>query len=320
MNYYCGIDLGGTNIAAGIVDEEYHILAAASAPTPRGVDGEALAEALARVVREAAAKAGISPAEMEWVGMGSPGYIDPARGINRFSGNLGLTDDPMAERLSRRLGGKRVYLANDANAAAYAEAIAGAARGAARSVTVTLGTGIGTGVILDGSDRGMAAEGGHMVICQDGEPCTCGHRGCWEAYASATALIAQTRRAMEEAPGSLLWQLCQGDPARVSGRTVFDARDAGDPTAAAVVERYLDYLACGVANLINLLEPDVVVIGGGISAQGEKLLEPLRRRVRELVYIPLMADRCRITAAQLGNDAGIIGAAFLGRQYQNSRA
>ena len=320
MNYYCGIDLGGTNIAAGIVDEEYRILAAASAPTPRGVDGETLSEALARVVREASAKAGISLAEVEWVGMGSPGYIDPARGINRFSGNLGLTDDPMAERLSRRLGGKRVYLANDANAAAYAEAIAGAARGAARSVTVTLGTGIGTGVILDGSDRGMAAEGGHMVICQGGEPCTCGHRGCWEAYASATALIAQTRRAMEEAPGSLLWQFCQGDPARVSGRTVFDARDAGDPTAAAVVERYLDYLACGVANLINLLEPDVVVIGGGISAQGENLLEPLRRRVRELVYIPLMADRCRIAAAQLGNDAGIIGAAFLGRQYQNSRA
>ena len=316
MNYYCGIDLGGTNIAAGIVDEEYHILAAASAPTPRGVDGEALAEALARVVREAAAKAGISPAEVEWVGMGSPGYIDPARGINRFSGNLGLTDDPMAERLCRRLGGKRVYLDYDANAAAYAEAIAGAAAGASRSVTVTLGTGIGSGIIINGSDQGIAAEAGHMVIAVDGEPCTCGHRGCWETYASATALIAQTRRAMEEAPDSLLWELCGGDPARVNGKTAFDARDAGDPAGTAVVERYLDYLALGVANLINLLEPEVLVIGGGISAQGEKLLEPLRRRVRRAVFVPRMADRCRIVTARLGNDAGIIGAAFLGRQYQ----
>ena len=315
MKYYCGIDLGGTHMAAGMVDEEYRILASASAPTPRGADGEALAEALARTAREAAALAGLPLEGAQWVGMGSPGYIDSARGVNRFSGNLNLTDDPMAERLSRRLGGMRVYLANDANAAAYAEFIAGAARGAARSVTVTLGTGIGTGVIIDGSDRGMAAEGGHMVICLDGEPCTCGHRGCWEAYASATALIRQARRAMEKAPDSLLWQLCAGEPERVNGRLIFDARDAGDPCAAAVVERYLDYVAAGAANLVNLLEPDALIIGGGISAQGEKILEPIRRRIRELAYIPAMADRCRIAAAQLGNDAGIIGAAFLGRQY-----
>ncbi len=317
MSYYCGIDLGGTNMVAGIVDEEYRILASASAPTPHGVTGEELAEALARVAGEAASGAGIPLEAVEWVGMGSPGYIDPAQGVNLFSGNLGLTDDPMAEQLSRCLGGKRVYLANDANAAAYAEAIAGAAAGASRSVTVTLGTGIGAGIIIHGSDQGIAAEAGHMVIAMDGEPCTCGHRGCWEAYASATALIAQTRRAMEENPDSLLWELCGGDLKKVNGKTAFDAKDAGDPTGTAVVERYLDYLACGVANLINLLEPEVLVIGGGISDQGEKILEPLRSRVRKAVFVPRMADRCRIVTAQLGNDAGVIGAAFLGRQYQD---
>lgn len=311
MKKYCGIDLGGTNIAVGIVDEEYHILTTASAPTPKGVDGVTLAAAIAKVVREAAAKAGLTVEELGGVGMGSPGYIDPERGVNRFSGNLNLTDDPMAENLSRCLDGKPVRLGNDANVAAYAESIAGAARGSRRSVMVTLGTGIGVGIIIDGSDRGMAAEGGHMVIRMDGRPCTCGHRGCFEAYSSATALILQTKEAMEQHPESLLWELCGGDISKVNGKTPFDARDAGDAVAIAVVEQYLDYLALGISNLINLLEPDTVVIGGGICAQGDKLLIPLKERAKEMVYHPLFAERCRFAIAELGNDAGIIGAAGL---------
>ena len=176
---------------------------------------------------------------------------------------------------------------------------------------VTLGTGIGVGIIIDGSDRGMAAEGGHMVIQYNGRPCTCGHRGCFEAYASATALITQTQEAMAAHPESLLWKLCEGDIFKVNGKTPFDGRDAGDPTAIQVVEQYLNYLAFGVSNLINILEPDAMVIGGGICAQGEKLLVPLRERVRQMVYHTLFADRCRIAIAQLGNSAGIIGAAGL---------
>jgi glucokinase len=314
MKKYCGIDLGGTNIAAGIVDEEYHILASASAPTPKGVDGVTLAAAIARVAEQAAAKAGLTIAELDGVGMGAPGYIDSERGINRFAGNLGLTDDPMAENLSRCLGGMAVRLGNDANVAAYAESIAGAARGTRRSVMVTLGTGIGVGVIIDGSDRGMAAEGGHMVIRVNGRPCTCGHRGCFEAYASATALILQTQEAMEKHPESLLWELCGGDLEKVTGKIPFDGRDAGDATAIAVVEQYLDYLAFGISNLIDLLEPDAMVIGGGICAQGDKLLVPLRERARRMVYHPLFADRCKFAIAELGNDAGIIGAAGLAGQ------
>lgn len=311
MKKYCGIDLGGTNIAAGIVDEEYHILASVSAPTPKGVDGKTLAAAIAKTAREAAVKAGTTIGALDGVGMGAPGYIDSERGINRFSGNLGLTDDPMAENLSWCLNGVPVRLGNDANVAAYAESIAGASRGTRRSVMVTLGTGIGVGVIIDGSDCGMAAEGGHMVIRVDGRPCSCGHRGCFEAYASATALILQTREAMEKHPESLLWHLCGGDPGRVNGKTPFDGRDAGDAAATTVVERYLDYLAFGISNLIDLLEPDAVVIGGGICAQGDKLLVPLKERCREMVYHHLFADRCRFAIAELGNDAGIIGAAGL---------
>ena len=308
---YCGIDLGGTNIAVGIVDREYRILAKAGAPTPKGVDGKTLAAAIANVAGKAAANAGLTIDQVAGVGMGSPGYIDPERGVNHFSGNLDLTEDPMAQNLSDCLGGIPVRLGNDANVAAYAEYLAGASKGSRRSVMVTLGTGIGVGVILDGSDRGMAAEGGHMVIRHGGKHCTCGHDGCFEAYASATALIAQTREAMELHSDSLLWQLCGGDPDKVNGKTPFDGRDAGDTTAMAVVEQYMEYLAQGISNLINLLEPDTVVLGGGISAQGEKLLAPLRGLVRRMVYHPLFADRCKLAVAQLGNDAGIIGAAGL---------
>jgi len=311
MKRYCGIDLGGTKIAAGIVDEEHRILAAASAPTPKGVDGQTLAAAIAKVAEEAAKNAGLTIRELDGVGMGAPGYIDPVAGVNRFSGNLGLTNDPMAENLSRCLGGTPVKIGNDANVAAYAESIAGASRGSRRSVMVTLGTGIGVGIIIEGSDRGMAAEGGHMVIQYNGRPCTCGHRGCFEAYASATALITQTQEAMSAHPESLLWKLCGGDIFKVNGKTPFDGRDAGDPTAVEVVDQYLNYLAFGVSNLINILEPDALVIGGGICAQGEKLLVPLRERVRRMVYHPLFADRCRIAIAELGNSAGIIGAAGL---------
>lgn len=309
--YYCGIDLGGTNIAAGIVDRDYRILSTAAAPTPKGVDGKTLAAAIAKVAREAAARLGITLDDVAGVGMGSPGYIDPERGVNHFSGNLGLTEDPMAQNLSDCLGGKPVRLGNDANVAAYAEYVAGAARGSRRSVMVTLGTGIGVGVIIDGSDHGMAAEGGHMVIYYHGRHCTCGHDGCFEAYASATALITQTREAMQRHRESRLWQLCGGDLEKVSGKTPFDGRDAGDPTAIAVVEQYLEFLAYGISNLINIFEPDSVIIGGGISAQGEKLLAPLRELVHEMVYHPLFAERCKLAIAELGNDAGIIGAAGL---------
>lgn len=311
---YLGIDLGGTNIAAGIVDESYRIIGRRSTPTPKNATGDTLSDAMAQLVRDLLEEMNIDQRELPWVGLAAPGYIDSRLGVNRFAGNLcgGLTDDPMASNLESRLGIK-VYLGNDANAAAYGEAVAGAAKGAESSITVTLGTGVGGGIILPGAGGFVVGEVGHMVIRIDGEACTCGHNGCWEAYASATALIRQTRAAMKAHPESALWELCKGDPEKVNGKTAFDGRDLGDPTAIQVVDAYIGYVSCGIANLMNILEPEVVCIGGGISAQGEKLLEPLRKKIRQDVFIPLVADRARIVTAALGNDAGIIGAALMGR-------
>ena len=319
--YYLGIDLGGTNIAAAAVDEEGTILGRSSIPTPRDGAAPALvAAAMAQAVVQAVDNASLDLGNAASIGIGSPGTIDPVSGVVRFWSNLNFQDVPLSDLVRRNMAvDLPIYLENDANAAALGEYASGAGKGSVSMVAITLGTGIGGGAVFNGklytgfNYAGM--EVGHFVIEKGGRPCTCGRQGCFETYCSATALIRQARRAMEKAPDSLLWQLCAGDPERVNGRLIFDARDAGDPCAAAVVERYLDYVAAGAANLVNLLEPDALIIGGGISAQGEKILEPIRRRVRELAYIPAMADRCRIAAAQLGNDAGIIGAAFLGRQY-----
>ena len=310
---YLGIDLGGTNIAAGVVSDAYEVVGRKSVPTPKGGTGETLSDIMAQLVRNLLAEQGLTLADIPWVGIGAPGYIDSALGINHFAGNLcgGLREDPMAAILECRLGIK-AYLCNDADAAAYGESVAGAAKGAARSMTITLGTGVGGGIILEGSGSFLVGEVGHTVICQGGEDCSCGHKGCWEAYASATALIRQTKRAMEVSSQSALWQVA-GSLDGVNGKTAFDAKDLGDPVAAAVVDTYISYVACGLANLMNILEPQVVCIAGGISAQGEKLLAPLREKVRREVFTPLVADKARIVRAALGDDAGIIGAALLGK-------
>ena len=217
----------------------------------------------------------------------------------------------MAQNLSDCLGGKPVRIGNDANVAAYAEYLAGAARGSRRAVMVTLGTGIGVGVIIDGSDHGMAAEGGHMIIRHGGRHCSCGHDGCFEAYASATALINQTREAMLRHKESLLWELCGGDLSKVNGKTPFDAAQAGDNLAQAVLDEYIEDLACGLANLINLLQPEVLCIGGGICAQGENLLAPLRSALNREEFTKDSPRRTKLCVAQLGNDAGIIGGAMV---------
>ncbi len=318
MKYYLGIDLGGTNIALGVVDEEHRLVQKNSVPTPRGVSGETLADAMAQAASEFLTDMGITMEQMEWIGVGAPGHVDADRGVVVYACNLGLYDCPMSRLLEERTG-RKVYLGNDANAAAYGEALAGAARGTASSVTITLGTGVGTGIvftprILTGCGF-CAGEGGHMVIVEGGRQCGCGRRGCLEAYASATGLITSTREAMEAHPESLLWQVAQGSLERVNGRTAWDAREQGDPAAAQVVEEYIAHLACGVANIINLLEPEMICIGGGVSAQGEALLAPLRELVSREQYARYGSGSTKLAVAALGNDAGIIGAALLGKQY-----
>ena len=223
---------------------------------------------------------------------------------------------PLRDMLGGMLD-KAVYIENDANAAALGEALAGAAKGAQSCVCITLGTGVGGGIIIDGKIYGgfnfAGAELGHTVIMVDGELCTCGRFGCWEAYASATALINQTRRAMVNHPDSAMWSIAE-DLDKVNGRTAFDGMRAGDAVAAQVVDTYIKYIATGLINVINIFQPEVLCIGGGICKEGDTLLKPLAAHIERERYSKYSSHQTRLCVATLGNDAGIIGAAFLGER------
>ena len=271
---------------------------------------------IARLSRDAVKKAGITMADVASVGIGCPGTCNVKTGMVEYANNLNFTNVPIVARMNELLG-LPVYIDNDANAAAFGEAKAGAAKGVENCVCVTLGTGVGGGIIIDGKIyqgcNYAGAELGHVVIEMNGEPCTCGRRGCWEAYSSATALVRQTKAAMEQHPDSLMWKLAGGSLDRVNGLTAFDGMRKGDAAATAVVNKYIEYLACGITNVVNTFQPDTVCIGGGISHEGETLLAPLRKIVEAERYSKFCERQTEICAATLGNDAGIIGAACLGR-------
>ncbi|MBM6885141.1 MULTISPECIES: ROK family protein [Oscillospiraceae] len=310
--HYLGIDLGGTNVAAAVVDREGTILGKVSLPTPR-TGAEAVADQMAAAARAAAEKAGVPLEQVESVGIGSPGTIEPEQGLIRFWSNLNFVDVPLGGLMEARLH-KKIYLENDANAAALGEYAAGAGKGSQSMVAITLGTGVGGGAVLNGklytgfNYAGM--EVGHFVIEYGGRLCTCGRKGCFEAYCSATALIKRTREVMEEHPDSLLWQLA-GSLEGVDGRTPFDAAAQGDAAAGKVIDEYVNYLGCGVASLVNIFQPEVFCIGGGPSAQGETLMAPVRYILNREDYARNSVRRTRLVRAALGNDAGIIGAALL---------
>ncbi|MBM6721637.1 ROK family protein [Pseudoflavonifractor phocaeensis] len=310
--HYLGIDLGGTNVAAAVVDREGTILGKVSLPTPR-TGAEAVADQMAAAARAAAEKAGVPLEQVESVGIGSPGTIEPEQGLIRFWSNLNFVDVPLGGLMEARLH-EKIYLENDANAAALGEYAAGAGKGSQSMVAITLGTGVGGGAVLNGklytgfNYAGM--EVGHFVIEYGGRLCTCGRKGCFEAYCSATALIKRTREVMEEHPDSLLWQLA-GSLEGVDGRTPFDAAAQGDAAAGKVIDEYVNYLGCGVASLVNIFQPEVFCIGGGPSAQGETLMAPVRYILNREDYARNSVRRTRLVRAALGNDAGIIGAALL---------
>ena len=306
MNYL-GIDLGGTNLVAGLATEAGEIIDRRSCPTPRGADE--VAEAIAEHVRILTGRNGPVP----YIGIGSPGSIDPSVGLIRYWSNLGFEDVPLSAMV-RTKAGLPVYLENDANCAALGEYVAGAGKGSESMVIITLGTGIGCGAVFDSklftgfNHAGM--EAGHAVIEYHGRPCTCGRRGCFETYCSATALVRQARLLMEQMPDSLLWKLA-GMPEKLTGKDVFDALAQDDPAAKQVVREFTEYLASGVTSLVNIFQPEVFCIGGGISAAGEVLLKPVRDVLEREDYARGNRCRTRLEAARLGNDAGLIGAAFL---------
>ena len=312
--YRIGVDLGGTNIATGVIDENYKIIGRGKVKTRAPRPAEAIFDSIKEAVDMAVVNAGISYDEIISVGIGTPGSVNKDTGAIEFSNNLKFHNVPAKAMLEERLK-KPVYLENDANAAALGEAVAGSGHGVKNFVAVTLGTGVGSGIIIDGKIyRGSnfcGGEMGHMVINVDGIPCNCGRKGCWEKYASATALVSQAVEAMQGNKESLLWQTCDGDLNKVEGKSIFEALDLGDKTAKDVVDRYLYYVSVGIANVVNALQPETVCVGGGISGQGEKILQPIRDMVKAERYSVYAEKQANIVPALLGNDAGIIGAALL---------
>ena len=307
--YRIGIDLGGTNIAVGVVDSAYHLVAEADVPAGAQRPAEQVVADMCRAVELALDKAGLTARDCASIGVGAPGTCDPDRGVVVCAYNLGWFHVPVCAMLTAHFG-LPARLSNDANCAALAETVAGAAVGCRNMILITLGTGVGGGIILDGKIvsglGGAGGEPGHSLLVLDGEPCTCGRRGCWEAYASATALIRQGKRAAAAHPDSLL-----NDYPALTGRDVFNAADRGDAAAQAVLERYYVYVAAGITDLVNTLAPEMVLIGGGISRQGERLLVPVRRYVSANCFGGEQRPQPVLRAAQLGNEAGIIGAAAL---------
>lgn len=313
--YSIGVDLGGTNIAVGIVDENYKIVKKDSCPTLASRSAEEIIRDMVALCKRLCSETGFDITEANGIGIACPGTVNPDTGTVEYANNIKFYDFPLVKLFSEYSGvdKSRIAIGNDANLAAYGEAVAGAAKGTSSSVTITLGTGVGSGIIIDGKMLTGCAHGGaeigHTVIVKDGRQCTCGRRGCFEAYCSATALISATKRKFEECPDSLMREICGGDINRVGGKTVFAAMKLGDKAATEVFEEYISYLACGIANILNVFQPEVLCIGGGVSGEKDNLLRPLIPLIKKEVYSKDGAMKTDVRIALLGNDAGIIGAA-----------
>ncbi len=316
--YKIGIDLGGTNIATAVVNEKFEIIGKGNLPTNTPRDAYEIAKDMAKTVDMAIEDAKINKSDVEWIGIGTPGAVNQATGIIEYANNLGFVNVPMIKYIEE-LTGIKCYMENDANAAAYGEFLAGAGKNVNDFIAVTLGTGVGSGIIIDskifsGSNY-FGGEIGHTVIAMDGKPCSCGRKGCWEAYASATALINQTKEAMEADKSSKMWEIAKSLD-DVNGKTAFDGWRMGDATATKVVEKYCEYVACGVVNVINTFQPELICIGGGISKEKDNLIKPIMEYVKANRYTKDSDKQTEVKVAELGNDAGIIGAAMLGNLHK----
>lgn len=314
MGYYLGIDLGGTNIVAGLVDEEHNIVKKCSRPTLLKRSFETIVADMAGAAQDALAGAGAAKTDVSYVGIGVPSSVNPKTKRIVFANNLGWKNADVIGEFQKNWD-IPVRLGNDADCAALGECLAGAGQAYDSIVMITLGTGVGGGIVLHkklflGGD-GYSIEPGHSILVHGGFLCTCGRKGCLEAYASVIALVRQTIDMMTVFPHSLMWEECGHDLNKVEGRTAFDAARRGDAAGQMVVDQFIDYLAGGLASMVTLLRPQAIIVGGGVSNEGEYLLGPLRQRVSETIYAHDILDTPPIIKAQLGNDAGIIGAALL---------
>ena len=315
MAYYVGIDLGGTNIKAGVVDEKGELLNKLSIKTHAERSMEEIIYDMGKLAVDVIKDCGKEISDIEAIGIGSPGTPDNEEGLLVYSANLPFNMAPM-RKLIRDVIDLPVYIDNDANCAAMAEAVAGAAKGTKDSVTITLGTGVGAGVIINGriysGFNQAGSEFGHTVLVSGGIQCKCGRRGCFEQYASASALARMAQEAADSNPDSILKDLIakEGGP---NAKLAFDAMKAGDKVAAELVDRYTDYLADGLANVISTFMPEVLVVGGGVCNEGDPLLIPMREKTMSRPYFGPGVKKTEIRLAEMGNDAGIVGAAMMGK-------
>ncbi len=307
---YIGIDLGGTNIAVGLVNEKCEIIHKGNTPTLKERNYKAIVKDMADLAKKVTEEAGYTLADVKALGIGCPGTVNNATGEVVYSNNIRMDHVPLVAEFKKHIN-LPVSIENDANAAAYGEYIA-MGKKMDSFVLITLGTGVGSGAIINGKIyRGFncsGAEMGHASIVVDGKMCTCGKKGCFEQYASVSALINQTKEKMEDRPESLMheWVKKKG---KINGRTAFECAMLGDKAAKEVKEQYIRYVAEGVSNIINIFQPEMFVIGGGISKEGDELLIPIKEFVYENDFNKYM-PKTEITIAKLFNDAGIIGAAM----------
>lgn len=323
MQYIIGIDLGGMSAKGGLFSLSGELLCEEKVKTNAADGFEKTVVSLVDLAKKLTVKAGVEFSEVTAIGMGAPGVVDSRRGLVLRWSNFSWQDAPLAERLAT-LTGKKTYIANDANVAALGESKFGATAQYQSSILLTIGTGVGGGMVFDGKliegYQSAGAEFGHITIREGGLPCACGRRGCYEKYASASALILQTRRAMAENLDSLMWEVVEGRMDKVDGRTAFIAANQGDKTAKKVLDQFVEYLSEGIADFVNILRPEAIVLGGGIANEGETLFEPLRKAVNERSYIAMDIVPLKIVGAELGNKAGIYGAYCLACQKLNENA
>ncbi len=312
--YYIGIDVGGTNIKAGLVDEKGNIICRAQTPTLASRPGEEIGADIGRLAKKVAEDAGVSQSEIHSIGIGMPGACSDEKGTVLYTANINFSDFPLRDAVQKEIN-LPVHLGNDANCAALGEYYMLPEK-INDLVFITLGTGVGGGLILNGKlytgFNGIAGEVGHIMLRHGGEKCGCGREGCWEAYASVTALIRQTRAYAEANPESAVAKAAGTDLSEISGKTAFVLAKEGDKGGQEIVNTWISYVADGVCDMINIFQPQMLLIGGAISREGETLLGPLREMVERDMY-KSRVPQTEIRAAMLGNDAGLIGAAFLGK-------
>lgn len=311
--YYLGVDLGGTNIVAGIIDSNGKIVKKITRPTIATRKIELIFDDIISMSKELINEFNLTNENFKGIGIGVPGEVDTKKGIINYSNNIPIKNFNAKEYLEKELDFP-IAFANDADCAALGELTSGAAKGCEDIIILTLGTGVGGGIIINGKIYSGyypgGAELGHQTIIYNGTECTCGNKGCLEAYASATALIRDAKITAINNPSSILNTIVENkNLENMTAKTVFDAAEKEDIFAKKLIENYIEYLSIGVANLINIFKPQMILLGGGISKQGEKLINPLIKQTSKKVFGSSMPTK--IDVATLGNDAGLIGAAMI---------